>query len=152
MSTRCNIIIKDRFNRRVYLYHHHDGYPEGVGEALAEYLHKWQDWQIRQHGMRYIPNELVRGEIKVVFTDWKTGEATIQPDLGYDITAGIHGDIEYLYIINCKAGTLRCYKVGWNDVDGDFNIDLRKVLRRRNLRPIPGWDFIPEDENRESAA
>lgn len=125
MSTRCNIIIKDRWNRRVILYHHFDGYPEGVGADLKKYLSKWESWQIRSHGMRYIANELVKNT------------AGLNDD-GYEITAGIHGDIEYLYVINCKTGTLRCWAVPWDTGGFDRRTRLGNIiLRRRNLREIP---------------
>ena len=40
MSTRANIIIQDRQNdeKKEYLYHHWDGYVEGVGRTLAGIL------------------------------------------------------------------------------------------------------------------
>lgn len=128
MSTRCNIIIKDRWNRRVYLYHHCDGYPEGVGADLKEYLSKWADWQIRQHGLCDIPNKLVKDNAGL-------------NDKSYEITAGLHGDIDYCYVINCKAGTLRCYRC--NDYsDTTFSLDWGKVFRRCNLRDIPSYEEL----------
>ena len=35
MSTRCNVIVKDKFDK-IWLYHHHDGYVEGVDNTNAE--------------------------------------------------------------------------------------------------------------------
>lgn len=53
MSTRCNIIIKDRGDRRIYLYHHHDGYPEGVGsERLSVRLRLRRDGYERRSAWR----------------------------------------------------------------------------------------------------
>ena len=62
MSTRCNIIIKDRRDK-IILYHHHDGYPSGVGSDLKKYLATFQDWQIRQHGRWKIANDLVKNKL-----------------------------------------------------------------------------------------
>ena len=37
MSTRAHIRIKDG-DEQIMLYHHHDGYPDGVGRDLKEFL------------------------------------------------------------------------------------------------------------------
>ena len=43
MSTRANIFIRNDFddNEKVVIYHHRDGYPEGVGKDLTNILHKF---------------------------------------------------------------------------------------------------------------
>ena len=148
MSTRCNIIVKDRFNRRVYLYHHHDGYPEFVGACLADFLGEMQPWQIRRQAFG-IANKLIKGAIRYEHKNLYTGKREVKADDEYEVTSGIHGDIEYLYVINCKAGTLRCYAVYWSDrgEDNDYEVNLRKVLRRDHLVQIPGWDFVPDNQN-----
>lgn len=129
MSTRCNIIIKDGYsNDRVILYHHHDGYPEGVGVQLRKVLNDWQDWQVKQHGMRFLPNNLIKNECGL-------------NDKEYEITPCLHGDIEYCYVINCKARTLRCYRIPWDEeTHAGFYIHFDKVFRRRNLVDIPKWE------------
>ena len=43
MSTRCNVIIKEYDGNFFQLYHHHDGYPEGVGADLEEYIKQMDD-------------------------------------------------------------------------------------------------------------
>lgn len=94
MSTRCQIRIKDEF-RSVDLYHHHDGYPEGVGADLKEYCSKlpndkWSYWSIR-----IIANDFLKGELKLEHCD-----GTIEPDMGYELSFGFHTDIEYAYLID----------------------------------------------------
>ena len=97
MSTRCNVIVKDKFNK-IWLYHHHDGYPEGVGADLvsrfAEKFKKderiwWSD----------IVNKLVKDQ-----------------NDEYEITDGEHSDIEYCYTIDCGKKTI-C----WQKVDTDWS-------------------------------
>lgn len=98
MSTRCNIVLKTgkRFFKDIILYHHHDGYPEGVGADLVE--------RLKDHftGLRVedIANKLVK-----------------DLDDEYEITTCIHGDIEYLYIINEKTKNLSYKEVYsyWTD-------------------------------------
>ena len=123
MSTRCNIIIKCGYsNRRVYLYHHHDGNPSGVGSDLKKVFDKYKDWQIKQHGYIEIPNKLVKNQFGL-------------NDDGYEISLGLHGDIDYLYVINCKTRSLRCYAV--RDSVENYEVNWKKVLTRENLREIP---------------
>ena len=131
MSTRCNIIIKDRWDRKIYLYHHHDGYPSGVGSDLKKYLSKWQDWQFRQHGGWEFANDLVKNKAGL-------------DDDEYEVSMGLHSDIDYCYVINCKAGTLKCYScrdLYYNEDNGKYT--WYKVFVRDNLREIP--DPLPED-------
>lgn len=148
MSTRCNIIIKDRWNRRITLYHHCDGYPEFVGACLADYLGELKPWQIRQHTIS-IANDLVKKGIKYETRDWQTGERVIKTDEHYEITAGLHGDIEYCYVINGKSATLRCYEVPWELKGEKFGWEpcWKRVFTREHLIPIPGWDYIPDNQN-----
>lgn len=43
MSTRANIFIRNDYddNEKVVIYHHYDGYPEGVGKDLTCILQKF---------------------------------------------------------------------------------------------------------------
>ena len=43
MSTRANIFILNDYgdDEKVVIYHHCDGYPEGVGKVLTRILHKF---------------------------------------------------------------------------------------------------------------
>lgn len=130
MSTRCNIIIKD-YHDRVILYHHHDGYPSGVGSDLKKYLATFQDWQIRQHGRWKIANDLVKNKAGL-------------DDDEYEISPRLHSDIDYCYVINCVSGTLRCYScryLEYNNDNGKYT--WYKVFTRENLREIP--DPEPEE-------
>jgi hypothetical protein len=36
MSTRCTVFVEKKNNLTEIYYHHHDGYPDGVGRALIE--------------------------------------------------------------------------------------------------------------------
>lgn len=118
MSTRCNIIIKDHSDERVVLYHHHDGYPEGVGHDLRGFLDKkfsgyWFPWTFG------LANSLVKNRCGLF-------------DDEYEITSCIHSDIEFLYVINLKARSLRCYRV-------EFGSGLSEIINRRNLVEIPAF-------------
>ena len=111
MSTRCHIRIKEG-EEQFQLYHHHDGYPEGVGAELKKYL------ATKNHnGSWYadeIANELVKGKLVA--------------DDEYEITSCIHGDEEYVYVIDCVAQTLKCYAHKWDESFDDCCIASREVV------------------------
>lgn len=126
MSTRCQIRIKNEY-QQYDVYHHHDGYPEGVGADLKEYCSKlptgrWATWSPNR-----IVNEIVKGAIKETFA------GQTQPDMGYEIAFGFHSDIEYAYLIDCEKRTLECRKLAW---DKDYE-DLTDVLNNAKVVEIP---------------
>ena len=92
MSTRCNVIIKndasERNSESVILYHHHDGYPEGVGVALQQVL--------------------AQGTV----SDKREPSAVLVGDYdGYEVEDGLAGDIEYLYTISLNTRQLKCQSI-----------------------------------------
>lgn len=95
MSTRAHIRIQDKENVQ-YIYHHCDGYPEGVGEELKEMMEsmaKYKEWT----------------------PDFVHRSITNSDDSYEDAPEGQHGDEEYAYLIDCDDRTLTCYKVGWDE-------------------------------------
>ena len=81
MSTRCNIIIRKENNpdNPIYVYHHCDGYPEGVGSELKD---------------------IISNHYTEAFINPSSIEQLLYKyDSQYEETDNIHGDIEYLYIL-----------------------------------------------------
>lgn len=82
MSTRSNIIIKKNGqDSQRFVYHHCDGYFEGVGfeirnNIIPKYIKKYKEFSVN--------------DLFVELTDY---------DSQYQKTDAIHGDIEYLYIL-----------------------------------------------------
>lgn len=96
MSTRTNIVIKWG-REKIVLYHHHDGYPEGVGADLKLMVKKnYLDNKYQSMYPFYVANRLVKNKYGM-------------NDENYEITTGLHGDIEYVYEIDCKIKTVTCY-------------------------------------------
>lgn len=114
MSTRCNIIIKWRRDK-ITLYHHHDGYPEGVGRDLKFYLSKERYWNDE-----YIAEALVKNK------------AGLRDD-EYKPSMGLHGDIEYVYEIDCRKKSLTCWEVDWDAPKKTY----RKTGRRVEIPELP---------------
>lgn len=101
MSTRSNIAIISKEETKV-IYHHCDGYPEGVGaELLDEHL-------------KVLDDE----------TPSKFANALMARDASYQYTNGrLHGDIEYLYVVDTDKKTLTCYSLDiWNTKCEDSEI------------------------------
>ena len=95
MSTRATILVKRESLTIVHVYHHYDGYPEGLGVELAEYLPSITNWN---------PVELAKELV----------ENGIEGDNGFENTACIHGDEEFIYVIDCDKHSLKCYKHAWD--------------------------------------
>ena len=104
MSTRATILIKSqKENKEVRIYHHCDGYPDGIGSDMKAYLKSITWWDVYE-----IANDLVKG---------KCGMVGGKSDDGYELTPCQHGDEEYAYLIDCDSRTLTCYEVGWDEFD-----------------------------------
>jgi hypothetical protein len=84
MSTRSNIIIKNNNEIVKTLYKHHDGYIAGVGVDLVRYLIPLKTYRHTE------PRDL----LSVLSNK-------------YEVTTGIHGDIEYLYTISFNEGNIK---------------------------------------------
>ena len=102
MSTRCNVIIKNA-TERVQMYHHHDGYPDGVGQDLEEYFKELEKEEVA-HTPAAIADYLCADERQ----DEYEREAE---------TTHLHGDIEYLYVIDLDDDTINCRKVWLWDIE-----------------------------------
>ena len=96
MSTRASIRITEG-DGQILLYHHCDGYPEGVGAELKEFLKEQKHWN---------PEEIA------------SGLATMKNRQGkypYECAICLHGDEEYVYVIDCDKETLTCYSHRWDE-------------------------------------
>lgn len=140
MSTRANIVIKDG-SEKLFFYRHSDGYPEGTMPTLNIFM-KWlknqtirngisqgSGWLILLGALEYatIPNCVVtekEADLSTIETpsDWKVG--------AYEPTTGIHGDIEYLYIIDLVQKTVECFEDWTEDGDGKSKpLDISKFIK-----------------------
>jgi len=114
MPTRAHIRINDGDNV-LYLYHHRNGYPEGVGEELKEMLGSLRN---------------------VTWTAEYVHRSISNTDDSYrDAPEGQHGDEEYAYLIDCGTRTLKCYKVGW---DEDYPWKEHNVLFKEKFPDLTG--------------
>ena len=102
MSTRATILIKESREDNIHIYHHHDGYPEGVGSDLKRYLNTLtSEWHASQ-----IADDLINNNANL-------------DDNEYELTSCQHGDEAYGYLIDCDNKTLKCYKLKWDEFTWD---------------------------------
>lgn len=120
MSTRANVVIKKSDDNGAVnyaqLYHHHDGYCSGLGNDLSEYMAE----------IETMPDEEKKNILKtpVSLAEWFADDKRFD-EFEYEGTdVNLHGDIEYLYVIDLTTETITCYSI-W-DLDGDIK-DLDKV-------------------------
>ena len=111
MSTRCCVKVvqswgegENKITRECMLYHHHDGYPEGVGRDLKRRF-KPQTTFTSGWDIDCIVNDLIK-----------------DPDDEYEYTAYDHTDIEYLYTIDCNKMTIKCNECQWIFEDENGNV------------------------------
>ena len=137
MSTRANVVLRENWGdgkAEIWLYHHGDGYPEGMMPMLQYFINYMRRGEIRNN-VEQSAGWLVLWGAKeqasyVGGYDRKKGKLLVRKNLfepgsksngygwkatAYEPSFGRHGDIEYLYVIDCDEMTITCYKTP----DGD---------------------------------
>lgn len=111
MSTRANVVIKKTSENGsvtyCQLYHHHDGYYEGVGHYLQDIMNK-------------VMEEPVDRQKDILSRPYSLAEYICEEDGSFENEGGfliLHGDIEYLYVIDINAQTITCYSVNMMGFD-----------------------------------
>lgn len=123
MSTRCCVLVRsvdpdgNSLSNDIILYHHYDGYPNkcGVGPSLKKLTQLIQENWYSCTQTRFA-NALLKGNVAIC----PAMRSYMQPtgggndlnseppkkymycmfDDGYDLSDNLHGDIEYLYVVN----------------------------------------------------
>lgn len=117
MSTRCQVLVVDDYSAGVLFYRHSDGYPDGVRKSLAKFMELVRTGKIRNNAEQaagwliiighheyglVTPEKYVGQNCSAATwppTDWKVG--------AYEPASGLHGDIEYFYVVDVKAMEVR---------------------------------------------
>ena len=119
MSTRCQIKVT-YLQREVLLYHHYDGYPEGVGFDLISRQKKLKTWN---------GNVLVNDMVKDAKDE-------------YEVAYQVHTDLDYWYEVDCNRKTIRCWKV-----KGYLLSDHAEVEKGDEISFIPAVDLTKKPKN-----
>lgn len=102
MSTRCHLVVKGQGFEKAYIYHHCDGYPDGVGTEIVEEMKQYDnpEWRV---------NEVVNKILSI------SDE--------YELDSDIHGDEDYIYLIDCDSKKIECYNADCYDDEDDCGGD-----------------------------
>lgn len=99
MSTRCIVRVKGKIGnikKQVDLYHHHDGYIEGVGFNLINRFYDFGSQSFNFRDITRVVNTLIKDNSDE-----------------YEFTLYKHTDIEYLYTIDTDNNTLKVQSVSY---------------------------------------
>jgi len=96
----------------IYLYHHWDGSPSGVGRELEYFLGGRNDGNDAD-GQPTWDGERIAAELE-------------NNRQGYVKSDGNHGDVEFGYVIDCDKRTLTCYDLefGSRSIDSANRIKM----------------------------
>ena len=100
MSTRCHTIVKKN-DKKVYVYRHSDGYPSGAGEDLKSFVEDNKD----------------------DIYNWSVNDFVVELykyDGGFEIDNNLHGDENYVYIVNLDTCSIKGYHVEWDVLESDI--------------------------------
>lgn len=142
MSTRANVAMMDKYGDLLWFYRHSDGYPEGALPTLKKFMEWLAAGKIRsntnqsagwlvilgaaEYNHSYDKNgnrtpgtleTLTAPQGDAIGTGWKAG--------AYEPTVGIHGDIEYCYVLDLERLVILVY-----DSETGFPEDPRKHDRK----------------------
>ena len=108
MPTRCNVVVIDDQDE-IILYHHCDGYPNGVGKELMDYLTK---------NNPKTAEDVYRGLV------FKYGDE-------YEIEDRLSGDIDYRYVVTLEHGRkrLQCFDEDSDTIVFDLEYKSDDVTR-----------------------
>ena len=142
MATRANIIIRENMSdTEVVLYSHYDGYPDGVGLDLKNTISKFCNFEKWHINPTNLTAAIMTSNTFNYIYEYKNKSEEISP---------IHGDIEYLYIIEIGLRNqdvkLACYKapeIGsdmwkkieyWNEQDYlDENLIFKQIFKLKQF-------------------
>ena len=125
MSTRCNVIVKENDSKFFQLYHHYDGYPEGVGVDLENYIKEMDSEQL-EDGKKFC--DFLSNPSRDTYEYEGTN---IHP----------HGDIEYLYVVDISKQKIQCYEI---KISSFKSIDCHTHILNNTLNNFNSVEMVYE--------
>lgn len=137
MSTRANIILKDKHDK-LYFYKHSDGYPNGTLPLLKKFMRWAEQGRIRRNVEQAGGWLIIIGADQYNYIIGKDGEQidckpkkALEPNpediSGWKVGAiepatGIHGDIEYKYTIDLNKMEIKIHSID------EGNEEIKKII------------------------
>ena len=128
MGTRANIIVTDG-ERQLWVYRSHDGNPSFISEDLKKIM-RW----ISQRKILNEVSDIVGWLIILGIDKWPIdadGDPTRNRYSDYEVTTGLHEDIDYLYVLNHTKLSCMCYST-WP----------KNIKSAKDLENTKGYDFF----------
>lgn len=129
------MLVTDKYERShgagILFYRHSDGYPDGVRDTLSQFLRLVEEGKIRDNAEQAAGWLIIIGHEEYAegraqypqVSGWKCG--------AYEPAIGIHGDIEYFYVVDLDAKTV----VYFDDFDADKS-EVADFLKRTDGKPL----------------
>jgi hypothetical protein len=118
LSTRANIIVTDGEEELIF-YRHCDGYPDGTLPSLTKFVGVVRDGILRDNISQACGWLIVIGALEDGVCVEQNGVATVRAGRSvawkvgaYEPAASIHGDIDFLYVVDLKRKQVRHHKIG----------------------------------------
>ncbi len=139
MSTRTNIVIKDH-HQELWFYRHSDGYPDGTMPTLQQFIgwvrygkirrnvEQASGWLILLGAVEY--QTLPKGRFpEAGKPSYERDDTAVEEAMefapeywqcgAYEPATGVHGDIEFLYVVDLQDMTITCYDSWSEDGKGE---------------------------------
>jgi hypothetical protein len=141
MSTRSQWSFREKGKQIAIIYKHSDGYPDGEHGGFAlwtRFTNKiMQDAALGYYGHRFDDAEYLAARFVYFLCRWENGHENLNTS-GVGIGNELHGDIEYLYEIDCDSSlvpVLRCKSVYSNRYVDQYNEGV-PVIRKDKFGSI----------------
>lgn len=104
MGTRANIIIKDSSDQ-LFFYRHSDGYPDVTLESLKKFCDGYSK-HLRDNVEQSAGWLIIHGREEYMKDDLLSSPSYAFKVGAYEPAACLHGDVEFVYIIDLVKGTI----------------------------------------------
>ena len=147
MSTRSQWSFRENGKQIALIYKHSDGYPDGEHGGFAVWQ-RFVDKVIKDcaagfGGNRFDDAEYLAARFVYFLLRWENGYENLNT-LGVGVSKDLHGDIEYLYEIDCdgKAPVLRCKQIRTGNYVNSLGNIVKVKAKREKLPTISAEEII----------
>ena len=143
MSTRCNVIIADKWTdpvRPIIFYRHDDGYPEGVKDTLDQFVGYARDGKIRDDALQAGGWLVILGAREIEKHNYHGGSPEGEGETGmgwkvgtYEPATGINSDAEYVHIVDLVTKTWETFAPPETHRHGKWLAKRLKKMRRNHI-------------------
>lgn len=161
MSTRCCIEFANGEHLSATIYRHSDGYPDGAAGVPADLLQFIMELKanVSDHRMSdacYLSAKFVVWQARQYSSSgYRSGHYMDFLSLGISPSHESHGDLEFVYRVNCTSTDSGLPEILWSEINRDgekgewqacsYDVEAGSIS-------IPGHEDVKVDPPEESAA